>query len=105
MANDQYGGQQGQAGQQRDTKVSPGDKSESPSVSKMAASVREAAGDAADLVKKKAHDVGEMAEEKAEALATWIKEKPITSVLIGAAVGASAVCLIGWVTYSLTRKR
>lgn len=95
MGNDQYGGQQRQAesdqqlrqDQQRDPKVSHGSRSESQSVSQMAASVGDAAGDAADLVKKKAHDVREMADEKAEALATWIKERPITSVLIGAAVG------------------
>ena len=72
MANEtRYSGPQGPAGpdrqpqhQQRDPEISHGGRAESPSGSQMSASIREAAGDAASLAKKEAHDVGDVAEEK-----------------------------------------
>jgi ElaB/YqjD/DUF883 family membrane-anchored ribosome-binding protein len=53
------------------------------SMGRMADAIQEAGGQASTTVK----EARQLAEEKAEALMSWIKERPLTSVLIGAAVG------------------
>jgi ElaB/YqjD/DUF883 family membrane-anchored ribosome-binding protein len=56
---------------------------ESGSLGRMSEVLEEAGAEAG----KMATDARHMAEEKAEALMAWIKQRPLQSVLIGAAIG------------------
>jgi hypothetical protein len=68
--------------------VSPSMKDdESGGGSRVAESAFEVAEDAAGFAKRNVDKVREFADEKAEELVTWVKIRPITSVLIGVAFG------------------
>lgn len=60
---------------------------ESGGASHIAESALDVAEDAAGFAKRNVDKVREFADEKAEELVTWVKIRPVTSVLIGVAFG------------------
>jgi len=72
-------------------KVNPSSKTGDESLTEGAARIAESAGDVVKdtvgFAKEKVERVRDLTEEKAEEVVAWIKHRPITSVLIGVAVG------------------
>jgi len=59
----------------------------SDDVGRIAVSAREVAVEAVDAAKQQVKQVRKYAEGRTQEVGSWIKERPITSILIGAAVG------------------
>ena len=64
-----------------------GDETLSEGAARIAESAGDVVKDTVDFAKEKVERVRDLTEGKAEELVGWIKERPITSVLIGVAVG------------------
>jgi len=72
-------------------KANQSSKKDDETLSEGAARIADSAGEVVketvDFAKEKVERVRDLTEEKAEEVVAWIKYRPITSVLIGAAVG------------------
>ena len=79
----QFGGAQSEGGEQHEQKQPRGGTELGHSLGRMAESLEETGSQVASTVREARH----IAEEQAEALMSWVKQRPLTSVLIGAAVG------------------
>jgi ElaB/YqjD/DUF883 family membrane-anchored ribosome-binding protein len=79
----QFGGTESEGSAQQEQKQPRSGTELGRSMGRMAESLEDTGTQAAATFRDARH----MAEEQAEALMGWIKERPLTSVLIGAAVG------------------
>jgi ElaB/YqjD/DUF883 family membrane-anchored ribosome-binding protein len=79
----QFGGMKSEGNEQHEQKQPRSGTEHGRSMGHMAESLEETGSPVAATVR----DARRMAEEQAEALMGWIKNRPLTSVLIGAAVG------------------
>jgi ElaB/YqjD/DUF883 family membrane-anchored ribosome-binding protein len=79
----QFGGMESEGGEQHEQKQPRSSTELGRSMGHMAESLEETGTQVAAT----ARDARRMAEEQAEALMSWVKNRPLTSVLIGAAVG------------------